>query len=257
MAAQPTLIASVVRALSLLDVVAAEDQPVPAKRLARLTGIPLATVYHLVRTLLHEGYLERVDGGYVLGEDACALGERGTVPARTRQRARRILARLRDETGAASYLAVLDDGEVVITDIADSPAAPRVDLWVGFHEAAHATALGKAVLAAMPDDARRDYLAQHRLEDLTPHTVTDVRRLLRELADLPGRAVDREEYALGAVCLAVPVPAPGVTGAVAISVPAGRAGHLEARLGPLQRAARLVALAAEGPAGERPAGITM
>lgn len=59
----PTLIGSVQRALRLLEAMSAEGG-VTAKRLARLTGIPLPTVYHLLRTLSHEGYVQREEGPF-------------------------------------------------------------------------------------------------------------------------------------------------------------------------------------------------
>ncbi|GAA1654015.1 IclR family transcriptional regulator [Georgenia ruanii] len=239
---QPTLINSVVRALTLLDAVGACGAPVPAKRLAHLTDLPLGTTYHLLRTLVHEGYLERTGEGYVLGGhlDVLATTPR---PAPSRHRSRRVLRQLHDDLGAAAYLAVLDDGEIRVVDIVDSPAAPRTDLWVGVHESAHATAVGKAVLAALPEAARRAYLHAHPLVDLTPHTVTDRRALLRELAAGGELVLDREEYALGTVCAAMPLPTAAVTGAVAVSVPAARGRAVVGRHDALRRAARLLALA--------------
>ena len=74
MALEPTLIVSVRRALHLLDAVGEASRPLPAKALARRAGLPLATTYHLLRTLVHEGYLARIDGaGYVLGEHVATL----------------------------------------------------------------------------------------------------------------------------------------------------------------------------------------
>src|SRR5256885_17118685 len=65
----PTLIASVRRALHLMEAVAGHPSGAPAKRLARQVDLPLATVYHLLRTLAHQGYLIRTeDGMYVLGD---------------------------------------------------------------------------------------------------------------------------------------------------------------------------------------------
>ncbi|GAA4286924.1 helix-turn-helix domain-containing protein [Georgenia daeguensis] len=85
MAAQPTLINSVVRALNLLDAVGAAGGPVPAKRLAHAVGLPLATTYHLLRTLVHEGYLARTPEGYVIGERVDALAAGVAMPERSRQ----------------------------------------------------------------------------------------------------------------------------------------------------------------------------
>ena len=75
------------------------------------------------------------------------------------------------------YLARYVDGEIVVAEIVDSARAPRIDLWVGMHDAAHATALGKCILGQLPAAEREDYLARHPLHDLTPRTVVDRRRL--------------------------------------------------------------------------------
>ncbi|QES51630.1 IclR family transcriptional regulator [Streptomyces venezuelae] len=64
----PTLIGSVQRALRLVEAMYAEGGAT-AKRLARLTGIPLPTVYHLLRTLSHEGYVQREGGAFRLADD--------------------------------------------------------------------------------------------------------------------------------------------------------------------------------------------
>lgn len=247
MSGEPTLIASVQRALSLLDEVGAADRPLPAKTLARRAGLPLPTAYHLLRTLVHEGYLMRVDGeGYVLGERVVRLSSKpGGVAARI-ARFHPILQRLHQQLTAAAYLSVLEDGEIELVDVADSPAAPRVDLWVGFHDAAHATALGKAVLSSLDAAARRDYLAEHHLADLTPHTVTDQRVLLRQLGASGEYSFDREEYAIGTACVAAPVPSPSLVAAVAVSVPARHVRRIVEQGDALRRAAQVIAYASAG-----------
>jgi DNA-binding IclR family transcriptional regulator len=155
MGTQQTLIRSVSRALSLLDAVGEAGRPVPAKSLARRTGIPLPTTYHLLRTLVHEGYLQRTDIGYALGDRIGVLSASLSIASARRHQ---LLQHLHDELHAAAYLSVLEDGEIRLTDVVDSPGAPRVDLWVGFHDAAHATALGKAVLSTLPQHQRREYV---------------------------------------------------------------------------------------------------
>jgi IclR family transcriptional regulator, acetate operon repressor len=244
MARQPTLIASVQRALNLLDAVGDADRPLPAKTLARRTGQPLPTTYHLLRTLVHEGYLRKVPRlGYVLGERVGALSSGPGSGAAKVAAFHPILEDLHRELSAAAYLSVLVDGEIRLADVVDSVAAPRVDLWVGFHEAAHATALGKAVLSALEDGKRRDYLAGHGLADLTPHTVTDRSVLLRQLAGGGDYCLDREEYALGTACVAAAVPSSSLVAAVAVSVPAHQVQRVVERGDALRRAARSIAYA--------------
>lgn len=248
MALEPTLIVSVRRALHLLDAVGEAGRPMPAKALARRADLPLATTYHLLRTLVHEGYLTRLDdAGYVLGDHVATLLDGPAQAGRSAARRREILVALRDELCAASYLSVLTDGEIRLLDVADGPAAPRVDLWVGFEDAAHATAVGKAVLAVLRAGERDDYLARHALADLTPHTVTDRRVLLHQLESGPALAMDREEYALGTACVAVPVPGAPHPAAVAVSVPAARVGRVVARAEQLRTAAARLGLALSAP----------
>jgi DNA-binding IclR family transcriptional regulator len=210
------LIQSVQRALRLIEVVAEHDGRARAKEIARAAGLPLATTYHLLRTCTHEGWLQRLDdGSYVLGHRMDVVRRNGSA-ARGVAHARPALEWLRDELGGAVYLARYLDGEVVVAEIVDSARAPRIELWVGIHDAAHATAIGKCILGRLPTAERDDYLSRHPLHDLTPRTVVDRRRLRLPAGD--DLAVDDGEYALGVRCLAAPVAAADGIGAVGVVV---------------------------------------
>ena len=161
MGAHPTLIQSVQRALRLIEVIAEHDGRPRAKEIARAAGLPLPTTYHLLRTCAHEGWLQRLDdGSYVLGHRIDVVREHGTA-ARGVAHARPALEWLRDELGGSVYLARYVDGEIVVAEIVDSARAPRIDLWVGIHDAAHATALGKCILGQLPHADTQDYLARY------------------------------------------------------------------------------------------------
>jgi len=195
-----------------------------------------------VRTLVHEGYLSSEPDGLVLGSRFPSfqqqIDSRGVFLARVR-------AALRDVTedlGATAYLSRFDDGEMHLVDIVDAVRNPRVELWVGLQSSAHATALGKQILADLPDEDRMDYLSRHRLEELTPRTISDRRTLLTQLERSPGWTVDQEEYAIGATCVAVPVIAPGLIASLAISLPADRAVVDRTLVSTLQGAARRLSL---------------
>jgi IclR family transcriptional regulator, acetate operon repressor len=234
----PTLIASVQRAFRLMEAVSAHENGAPAKQLARETGLPLATAYHLLRTLVHDGYVRKLDdGGFVLGDRLNSLhAAAGTQTLLSRVRP--TLAALRDELSTATYLTFYEDGEIRVAEIVDGPRTPRVDLWVGFEDAGHATALGKSVLRELDEEARRDYLARHHLADLTPRTITSLPELLRRIESPPlaPAVTDLEEYALGTVCVAVPVYRGGTLGSLGVSLPVERRDRLEeirARLLPI------------------------
>ncbi|WP_217544780.1 IclR family transcriptional regulator [Streptomyces sp. GbtcB6] len=224
----PTLIMSVQRAFRLLEAVSAHENGAPAKQLARETGLPLATAYHLLRTMVHDGYLRKLaDGGFVLGDKMQTLHTAGQTQALL-TRVRPTLAALRDELVTATYLTFYEGGEISVAEIVDGPRAPRVDLWVGFEDAGHATALGKSVLRELDEESRRDYLSRHDLADLTPRTITSLPELLRNLDASPmaPAVTDLEEYSLGTVCVAVPIYRGDVLGSLGVSLPAERLSRL-------------------------------
>jgi DNA-binding IclR family transcriptional regulator len=242
---QPTLIGSVQRALHLMEAVCGHPNGAPAKLLAREAGVQLGTAYHLLRTLVHEGYVARLDDGcYVLSDRVGNLLAHSRYQAAL-TRVRPALALLRDEVRAAAYLCLYEDGEIVVREVVDGPTTPRVDVWVGFHDAGHATALGKCVLASLDPELRNDYLSRHKLNDLTPRTITDPGRLLRELAadEADGVIMDHEEYSLGTACAAAPVGDGTAVGAVALSMPVNRVLALQQGGDTLRRTAARVSRA--------------
>ena len=225
----PTLITSVQRAFRLLEAVSAHQNGAPAKQLARETGLPLATAYHLLRTLVHDGYLRKLDdGGFVLGDKLQVMQSTGRGQALL-SRVRPTLSALRDELTTAAYLTFYEEGEIRVAEIVDGPRAPRVDLWVGFEDAGHATALGKAVLRELDEENRKDYLSRHHLADLTPRTITSRPELLRRLDTSPvaPAVTDLEEYALGTVCVAVPVYSGDTLGSLGVSMPVDRLSRVQ------------------------------
>jgi IclR family acetate operon transcriptional repressor len=212
----PTLIQSVQRALRLMEAVAEHDGGARAKEIARGAGLPLATTYHLLRTCVHEGWLQRLDdGSYVVGHRMDVVRQHGAA-ARAVTQARPAMEWLRDELGGAVYLARYVGGEIVVADIVDSARAPRIELWVGIHDAAHATAIGKSVLGQLSRADREEYLRRHPLYDLTPHTVVDRRRLRLPVGDELAR--DHGEYAIGVSCLAAPLGILDGVGALGVVV---------------------------------------
>ncbi|MFB6837767.1 IclR family transcriptional regulator [Streptomyces sp. NPDC056361] len=225
--AAPTLIGSVQRALRLLEAVASHADGAPAKQLARETGLPLPTTYHLLRTLTHEGYLRREKGVFVLGDAAVRLAGGGDVQNR-RIKIEDSLARWRDEIGVPVYFALYREGEIELVAVADTPSAPAVEEWADFRETAHAHAIGQCLLSQLDLKSRQDHLDRHPVEAITPYTVRNRSLLLERLGGL-GRMeplVERQEYALGTVCAAIPITAGSAAGAMAISLPLHQAERL-------------------------------
>lgn len=240
---EPTLISSVRRALQLLEATASHERGAPAKRLARETGLPLGTTYHLLRTLVHEGYLHKLeDGSFVLGRALDALHEHGQAQA-DQSRIRPTLMALRDELDMAVYVGRYEDGEIEVTHIVDGPATPRVHGMVDLADAAHATALGKCILRQLDTGARSDHLARHHpLPNLTPHTVTHPAEVARKLTIPAPRTIewDEQEYELGIACAAVPIAYGESIGALATSFRMERRSVMETATDRLLSAGRVL-----------------
>ncbi|MER5430974.1 IclR family transcriptional regulator C-terminal domain-containing protein [Streptomyces sp. NPDC002588] len=222
-----TLIGSVQRAMRLLESVAEHESGAPAKQLARETGLALPTAYHLLRTLVHEGYLRRDKGLFFLGEAAERLGSSGAAQKR-RSTVADTLAHWRDSIGVPVYYARYRDGEIEIMCVSDTPDNPAVEEWADFRETGHAHAIGQCLLSQLDEATRRDHLDRYPVQSITPYTVRDDHTLLRRLERMRRMepVVERQEYALGTVCAAVPITVGTTVATMAISLPGHQAGRL-------------------------------
>lgn len=192
----------------------------PAKQLAREAGLPLPTAYHLLRTLTHEGYLRRENGVFLFGTAAERLVDEGSLQNR-RSRMTESLSRWRDTIGAPVYCAVYREGEIELIAVADNPATPAVGEWASFRETGHAHAIGQCLLSQLDEKAREDHLDRHPVRPLTRYSVRDRPAFLERLRSLERMepVIERQEYALGTVCAAIPITAGFIAAAMAISVP--------------------------------------
>lgn len=208
------------RALRLLEAVGTHRDGAPAKQLAREAGLPLPTAYHLLRTLTHEGYLRRENGVFLFGAAAERLVDDGALQNR-RSRMTQSLGRWRDIIGAPVYCAIYREGEIELVAVADTPAMPAVEEWAAFGETGHAHAIGQCLLSQLDEQAREDHLDRHPVRPLTRHSVRDrpaLRERLRSIERMEP-VIERQEYALGTVCAAIPIAAGFTAAAMAISVP--------------------------------------
>jgi DNA-binding IclR family transcriptional regulator len=139
-----------------------------------------------------------------------------------------VLAHWRDSIGVPVYYATYRDGEIEVLSVADTPGNPAVEEWAGFRETGHAHAIGQCLLSQLDEKARRDHLDRYPVQSITPYTVRDSDSLLRRLERI-GRmepVIERQEYALGTVCAAIPITVGATASTVAISVPSHQADRL-------------------------------
>jgi DNA-binding IclR family transcriptional regulator len=208
--AEPSdLIRSVSRALRVLEAVGQSPRGLTVKQIARRCDFTVATTYHLVRTLAYEGYvIRRENGTYVVGLQIAdryrelVLAFRG--PSSVIERLRRAAA----ETGYSHYLGRFVGGRVAMIAAAEgSRTPPSDDLVPGFDDAAHATALGKALLATLSAEQRMRFLKESGMRAYTSATLVSPEALEADLAagDRRGMQIEIGQHRTGVAGAAVVV----------------------------------------------------
>lgn len=206
-----------------------EDRVLGVSELARRTDLPKSTVARLTTELARLQFLERHGAGYRLGLRLFELGQLAAAPKELRGAAVAIMADLRHATGQTIHLAVLEGIEVVYIEILRGKGVPDLPSRIGGRLPAHATAVGKAMLAFSSEDAIRRAIDQG-LERLGPKTITDEQDLRRQLVRIKARGVafESQESSADSSCAASPVlnAEGGVVAGLSVS---GRVGLLDIR----------------------------
>lgn len=197
---------SVRRLTAVLEALGESNRPIGVSDLARRTGLPKSSVQRLVRAMTDVGLLERRDAGYCLGLRMFELGQRVPRQRDLRDAARPYMADLREVTKLTVNLAVLEGREIVYLDVVRGPDAPALPTFTGGRYLAHATGIGKAILAFSAPDVVDELLASP-LAAVSEGTKTDPDALRQEFAGIveSGVAYDRQESMRGVVCAASPV----------------------------------------------------
>ncbi|MFH8368758.1 IclR family transcriptional regulator C-terminal domain-containing protein [Streptomyces sp. NPDC018031] len=236
---------SVQYALRVLETVSDHPGGVTDAQIARRTGLPATHLAPVLRMLRREGYVEQVlDGAYVGGDSLALLGGGPGHKAAIENKLQQTLGSLRDSLGAAVYISRYIDGEIKITQYADSPRTPKVNEWFDFRSAGHAMAAGKCLLTQLDHNSRRDHLSRHKTVRLTSRTTTSEKVLFSKLDSQPATVpvLDLQEYAVGTVCAAVPITAGKSVGCLALSLPVEHAHRLRQAAHTLNREAGPVLL---------------
>jgi len=219
---------SVRRALSLVNAIADAGGEAALTDLSVRTGLPVSTCHHLLKTLIECGYAAQVPGKklYVLGTRFIQLSH-ACVNSDLPRRAQPFLEAISEATGETVHLAALQGTSIVTVALREARHAIRVDAGgVGKVEAPHATSVGKAILAWLPDNEIRRVLASG-MTRFTEHTITALPELIEALRHVrrEGVAFDREEFIPGVICIGAPIrdQAGAVIGAISASMPKMRA----------------------------------
>ncbi|MFG1811963.1 IclR family transcriptional regulator [Streptomyces sp. NPDC049040] len=218
------LVKSAERAVLILEALAASDGRLSLAQLQEVTGYPRSSLYALLRTLSALKWVESPGGELAFGIGPRALlcgtsylDRDPALPLATRQ-----IEQLRSDIGYTTHYARLDPPNVIYLATREATDSHRLTSRVGRQLPAHATALGRALLAELTPREVDRLLAGDGREQPTGSTVTGWDELHAELDETRKRgwALEREQNTPGLCCVAAPVtyriPA---TDAISVSIP--------------------------------------
>lgn len=244
--AEPPTGSAAERSLRLLGLLAKEGRAQTLAELASQLGLAKATAHRLCGQLLAGGYLARDidERSFVVGPALRQLALDALNHGSARALRHEVLAEVVAKVGETCNFTTRDGASVLYLDRVEAPWPWRMTMDVGVHVPLHCTASGKLFLAFMPTGEREALLAHLPLPRLTARTITRVRTLRTECDAIAqsGHAIDREEFIVGLIAMAVPVrDAAGVVrAAIAVHAPSARLSPRDAlvRLPALEEAAR-------------------
>jgi IclR family acetate operon transcriptional repressor len=234
-------VAAVERALAVLDALADAGGELGTNELARRAGLNASTTSRLLATLAGRGLVAHVPGSgrYRLGRRLVELGHAALGGGDVRDLARPHLLALVDETGETATLSAAGETDAVTIDFAQGSASVQSVARVGRPSVAHATAVGKVLLAFGGREPPAGPLRAY-----TDRTITGRDALLAELARVRAQgyalAVGEREDDLNAIAAPVFEGGGALAAILGVQGPAPRFGpaELRAALGPLAEHAR-------------------
>lgn len=185
----PYIVGALVRGLEVLRAFNAEHPSLSMTELAHVLGWNRTAPFRLIYTLQKLGYLHQdpQTKRYSLGSRVMELGFEYLHSLQLPELAQPYLEKLREETGASAHLGILEGSEVVYVARVQTRLMSASNVHVGSRLPAHATSMGKVLLAFQPTEALERLVQDRRLAAYTVRTITDPAKLRRELAAIRER----------------------------------------------------------------------
>jgi DNA-binding IclR family transcriptional regulator len=197
------------RVLDILEILADENSAMTQTEISRRLTLPKSTAHRLLSILERRRYvgLKFDTGKYHLGLKLLELGSKAATQIDLGERARPFLEQLVFETDETAHFCTLDEGEVVYLEKKEPQRAIRMSSSPGGRNPAHCTAVGKAILAFLPEEQLNEIIKRRGLRAYTRNTITTPRQLKDELQIIRqrGYSVDNEEHEEGVQCIGAPV----------------------------------------------------
>ena len=202
-----TYIRSIGRAIKILEALNNKTK-LGITEISKMLTIPKSTTHDIVTTLEKEGILEKdpENNKYYLGIKLFELGDRARENFELRNVAIPYLKELNETFDETVHLTVPENGEVLYIECFESTKRLRTYSVIGVRAPMHCTAVGKAILAFLPDKEVTKII-EKGLQKFTNNTITKKEKLLEELKKIRknGYAIDNIEHEEGVRCVGAPI----------------------------------------------------
>lgn len=180
-------VTALARGLELLRCFTPRESLLGNQELAKKTGLPKPTVSRLTHTLTRLGYLRHLphSGKYQLEVGVMSFGYAMLSNLSIRALARPLMEEMAGYAKAAVAMAARDRLSMVYLDVVHGEANLTMRRQVGSHLSLHRSAIGRACLAAMPED-EREFILGHirkRHPEDWPEVRKGLERAFRDYAD--------------------------------------------------------------------------
>jgi IclR family transcriptional regulator, pca regulon regulatory protein len=204
------IVYSIEKAFRVLQAFTSERPELALAEVARRAEVDNATAFRMLNTLVLLGYVEKIPETklFRLTLKCLDLGFNAIARMDLRTLARPVLQSLVASGAGAASLGILDRGEVIyIERMQVGMTRLAVDIRVGTRIPAFSSAIGRAILALLPEAQQREELEMRPRVKITPNTETDLDRLLEILRQTRERGIAMvdQESVLGLVAAAAPV----------------------------------------------------
>ena len=201
---------SIDRALDIVEALSVQPHGMLLKDLSAEVGLHVSTTHRLLASLVSRGYVQKdiETGKYRLTVRLFEIGSRAISGMNLVSISRPYLEQLAAGTGETVHLVARNNDEVVYLYKEDRrESVIHMASFVGLRSPMYRTAVGKSILALLPEEEVRRIWDRSVIEPLTPNTIVRYDDLLENLAIVRQRgwAMDNEENELGVLCIAAPI----------------------------------------------------
>lgn len=200
---------SLERALSILELIAYKAGGLTNAEISSRLRIATSSTSYILNRLERAGFLQRQPdtGRYEIGIKIVALAHAPLRDMGLRRTAEPVLRRLASQSDASSFVGVLERGHVMIVDKVEKPDLAVIDMDIGVRYPVHSTALGKVLMAHLPENRVELIFNRMPLMKLSPKTIDSKSKLLEDLKKVKkqGYAISDGELFMGIRAIAAPI----------------------------------------------------